>query len=368
MWRIGLLGVITVSVLLLPLGNSDRFLGGGPKNYTNLPIIFSWANFDGEHFLSIAVFGYNERQQAFFPVYPGLIAIISYPFRTDLFSSLLFGTLAGIGVSAISFFFALYFLFKLIRIDYSEKISWWVIYLILIFPTSFFFGAVYSEALFLLEVILSFYFARNKRWGLAAIFGVLASATRVFGVILLPALLIELYTQKGKVRDLIKILCIPIGLIIYMIYQKINSGDPFAFYNLQFTIGEQRQSQIILLPQVIYRYFKMILTVDITNPIYQTILLEFISGIVFILLPIIGYFKKVRYSYLVYSIIGVLLSPLQGSFSSVPRYVIVLFPAFIVLSLLISSQTKLIRIAVILILIIFLIFESSLFFRGYWVA
>lgn len=367
-WRVILFFILLFAIYFIPLASPDRFLGGGPFNFKIAPELFSWANFDGEHYLSIAIFGYKEFEQAFFPIYPMLISFFAKPFSPDLFSALLNSTIAGFLISNVSFLLALLLLFKLITLDFPKKVALTTIIVLLFFPTSFYFGSVYNESLFLLLSISSFYFARKGDWFLASIFGFIASATRVFGFLLLPVLLIEAYQQKTEFSKVFWITLIPFGLILYMLYQYLTVGDPLAFYHLQERVGEQHQQGVILLPQVYYRYIKMLLTVDYSQAIYQTIILEFATGILFFILPIYGYFKKIRLSYLVFAILGFLMPTIQGSFSSLPRYVIVLFPSFLAAGLWFSSIPKAIKIIVLFSLGLMLCLEAVLFLRGYWVA
>ncbi len=367
-WRVFLIIILFFAIKFIPLGQTDRFLGGGHANYQVAPELFSWANFDGEHYLSISIFGYKFLEQAFFPIYPMLIHLFAAPFSPDLLSSLLNSTIAGLLVSNISFLLALLFLFELISLDFSRKIAFTTIITLLIFPTSFYFGSVYSESLFLLLSVSSFYFARKDRWFLSAFLGLVASATRVFGFLLLPALLMEAYQQKAKFSRVFWIIFIPVGLVAYMFFQFLTVGDPLAFYHLQERVGQQHQSGIILLPQVYFRYTKMLLTVDPTQPIYLTIILEFATGILFFLLPIIGYFKKMRLSYLLYAMLAFLTPTIQGSFSSLPRYIIVLFPCFLTLAIVWTSLPKFLKVVTFSASVASLILETTLFLRGYWVA
>ncbi|MDP3733070.1 MAG: hypothetical protein Q8Q91_00870, partial [Candidatus Daviesbacteria bacterium] len=86
-WRFILVIISFLATGLIPLGNKDRFLGGGPQNFQLSPQLFSWANFDGEHYLSIAIFGYKSLEQAFFPVYPILISFFAKPDPFNLLTS-----------------------------------------------------------------------------------------------------------------------------------------------------------------------------------------------------------------------------------------------------------------------------------------
>lgn len=368
LWRIVLVVVLIFAINFIPLQYKDRFLGGGSINHQLAPELFSWANFDGEHYLAIAIFGYKEREQAFFPVYPGMISALAMPFSPDLLSSLVNSTIVGLVISNFSFLLALIILWNLIKIDYSKKIALFTLATILLFPTSFYFGAVYSESLFLLLSVSSFYLARKGRWFSASLLGMVASATRVFGILLLVAFIIEAWQQRAKLSKSFWIFLIPLGLLIYMLYQYFTVGDPLAFYSLQKQVGEQHQLGLILLPQVYFRYVKMLLTVDLGNPIYQTIILEFSVGLIFFLLPVYGYFQKMRLSYLAYAMLGFLLPTLTGSFSSVPRYVTILFPSFLIMAILLNKLPNLLRIIILSFSALVLMAETALFLRGYWVA
>lgn len=368
LWRLVLIIVLLISLNFVPQGSKDRFLGGGPANYQLAPSLFSWANFDGEHYLSIAIFGYRQLEQAFFPVYPMFISFLATPFSYDFFSSLMFSTLIGLVISNTALLIALVLLFELVSLDFSKKIAYFTLIFLLVFPTSFYLGAVYSEAIFLLLAVAVFYAARKQKWWLAGILGGLASATRVFGILLLPALIIEAWQQKMPKRQFVWLLLISAGLLGYMGYQWVSVGDPIAFYRLQELVGEQHQSGIILYPQVMFRYIKMLLTVDILNPIYQTVFLEFVTGIIFMFLPIYGYFKKIRLSYIFFAFVGFLTPTIQGSFSSLPRYILVFFPSFMAMAILSNSWPKWLRLTVTLFFLCWLSIETALFLRGYWVS
>lgn len=367
-WRSYLVVVAIVSERFLPLAQTDKLLGGGPKNFPLSPGLFSWANFDGEHYLSIAIFGYKSLEQAFFPLFPMIISFFARPFWSNQFSTLLSSIFVGLLISNSAFLLALIFLYELISLDFSKKVAFTTILVFLIFPTSFYFGAVYNESLFLLLSVLCFYFFRKRNFFMTAFFGILAAATRIFGVLLLPALLIDVFRRKEKFSKIFWIFLIPLGLVAYMWYQYLTVGDAFAFYHLQEIVGEQHQYGLVLLPQVYYRYTKMLLTVNIQNPIYQTILLEMAVGISFFLLPIYGFFKKIRWSYLFYALAGFIAPTIQGSFSSVPRYVIVFFPSFLAITLFLNNRTKLLKTLYFFVSLLLLTLETALFIRGYWVA
>lgn len=355
-WRILLFVILFFAVKFIPL--QQHFLGGGMQNYLASPWLWAWANFDGEHYLAIAKEGYHLAEQAFFPLYPLLIKLLGS------------GVWSGLYISNASFFLALVGLYKLLRIDYSEKVSKLAVILLLIFPTSFYFGAVYTESLFLCLVVWSFYFYRKDNIFLSSLLGMFASGTRVIGIILLPIYLLELLKEKTKwSKKHLLLALIPFGMIAYMFYLNKVYGDALMFLHALPAFGEQRSSVPILLPQVIYRYvFKILpnLTYSYFAGTFTTIM-EFVVGIIFLIISVISFFK-LRLSYSLFLILGYIIPTLSGSFSSLPRYVLILFPAFILFSIWISKTSTIIRIICYTILLISLIISLSLFSRGYWLS
>src|SRR3989344_3909017 len=292
-WKFITVVALLVSIVAVPLW-SRHFLGGSYDNYILNPVLFSWANFDGEHYLAIAQRGYEPLNHSFFPLYPFLIKAVSF-FSSDI----RFLVFIGLSLSTVAFLLSLIILWKLTEMDYKKNVALWTTVALVVFPSSFYFGLVYTESLFLLLVLGSFYCYRKNKWWWAGILGGLASATRITGIFLLPALLIEWGQSKEKKLPL-QLLLIPIGLGSYMAYLYLLSGDPFLFYNELFVFGQQRQGNFVLLPQVFYRYIFMLATIGWENIIFWTILLEFTTSLLSVLLIIIGFILKLRPSYLVF--------------------------------------------------------------------
>ena len=358
-WRIALFIFLFLAIKYVPL--QKNFLGGGMENYLKAPWLWAWANFDGEHYLSIAQKGYGFGEQAFFPIYP-------------LFIKFLGGWVwSGLVISHVSFFLALLGLYKLVKLDFSESFSKTAIILLLLFPTSFYFGSVYTESLFLMLSVWSFYFVRQGKWIMAGLIGSLASATRPIGILLLPVLVAEYFSSKNKFKidewSLMYLLLIPLGLFLYMYYLKFTTGDWLYFFHSLPSFGEQRSSYPVLLPQVFYRYFfKILPALNFSYfPVLFTTYFELLVAIAFSIFSVIGFFK-LRLSYAMYLALGYLVPTLSGSFSSLPRYVLVIFPAFILLSLFMLKLKKLPRVAISLTLFILNIVSFMLFSRGYWIS
>jgi Gpi18-like mannosyltransferase len=368
-WRVLLFVFLFLAIFTLPLQNN--FLGGGLSNYLKAPWLWSWLNFDGEHYLSIARQGYLPLTYFYFPAFPLMVRLVASLFGRSFLSL----ALSGLLVSHLSFFLALVGLWKLIRLDSKEGIARLAIAGLFLFPTSFYFGCFYTESLFLALIVWSFYFARKQKWFLAGILGAVSTATRVVGLALIPALLIEAWLQKGEkkkynlILPFIGVTMISLGILAYMYYLQLETGDPLEFFHSVSIFGQQRSPNLILLPQVFYRYlFKILPNINYSYfPVVFSTWLEALTGLAFLAISIIGFFR-LRLSYAVYLAIGYLVPTFSGSFSSLPRYVVVLFPAFILFANYLSKKSKVLQILNFAILFICLGIATSLFVRGYWIG
>jgi len=315
----------------------------------------------------ISRYGYGVHQQAFFPFYPDLIRFLR-PFflGKDL--------LAALFIANLSFLISLYLLYKLVLIDFDDQVAQKTIIFLLLFPASFFFGMVYGESLFFLLLIACAYTARRNYWLWAGIFGALASYTRLVGVFICPALCLGLFLQnkfKQWRKNLVSFLAVVIslfGLFKYMLFLDEKYGDPLMFFHVQAYFGQERVgNRVILLYQVFWRYFRMVATIVTTrwDPAYYATLLEFLTGLGFLLLLALAYRKGVRPSYLLFAFLAFLTPTLTGVFVSLPRYCLVLFPCFMFLGTI--ENKKWLR-GLTIVFYFLLVISCCLFLRGYWVA
>lgn len=311
------------------------------KNYGLPKLIYSLANFDGVYYLKIAKDGYQQFEQAFFPLYPLLIKVLTFITKNYL--------LSGLIISNFCFIFGL-FLFK----KYLEKInqaSPWVFVFLLLFPTSFFFITVYTESLFFVFLVLFFYFFSQKKYLLASIIGFFASLTRINGILLiLPFFLLFLKNLKNKKINpsfLVYSLIVGAGLLTYMAYLLKTTGDPFLFFNSQKVFGANRSTNIIFLPQIYFRYLKIFFTASFNFQYFIAFLEFFIFNLVSLVLVFDLFFllKKKNQNLLalnLFSLSNLILPTLTGTFSSITRYSLLSLSFFLFLSRIKSKAIKII--------------------------
>jgi len=362
-WQIVISSVSFFSSKILP--ERSRFMYNDGVKIINPVWLWNRANFDGAHYLGISRRGYGLYQQAFFPFYPRLIK-----FLTPIFAGK--DLLAAIFISNFSLLLLLYSFYKLILLDFDDQTARWATVFFLLFPTSFFLSCVYTESLFIFLVLTSFYTARTNHWLAAGIFGLLASYTRVTGVLLFPALLYEWYqveknkiSKLEKIKNLLPVFLVPLGLISYMKYLGNEYRDCLLFLHVQPFFGAERSgSRIILIYQVFWRYLKMILTSKL-DFLYFTVWLELLVAILLLIVFAYSIKKKIRTSYLVFAILSFFVPTLSGTFLSLPRFALAFFPCFIYLG---TIKNKVIRISLLTIFGITFLISSVLFFRGYWLS
>jgi Gpi18-like mannosyltransferase len=296
-------------------------------------VISIWKVWDTNHYIDIARYGYTSSTAddrhlfiVFFPLYPFLVKIFAFICRDYLLAALL--------VSNLSYAGAVVYFFKLVRLDYeSEDALRSVIYLS-IFPTAYFLHAAYTESLFILLTVASFYYARKEKWALSGIIGMLSAATRSTGIILLPVLVIEYMSQKGfKIKDARKdILWLPVialGFVFYLAINYATYGDPLRFLQIQ----EQHWHKHIDFP--LNGFLTSILVAYSSEPRGGVLsgLAEALIAVLDLVLIVYSFFR-IRLSYFLYALSAWLVVTSTSYWLSIPRYTLSIFPIFIVLALL----------------------------------
>lgn len=166
------------------------------------------ARWDSWFYIDIAENGYSCPpatlcNAVFFPLYPFLIKLVGSLPGINYY-------LAGFLISSLALFGGVIAFYNLLLLKYPPQIAKRAIWFLLIFPTTFFFTAIYTESLFLFLSVLCFYFAFKNKWKAAGIFGLLASLTRVTGVLLFIPILWEFFSRNKKLTlklDMLLYLC-----------------------------------------------------------------------------------------------------------------------------------------------------------------
>jgi hypothetical protein len=194
-----------------------------------------WNRWDAPHYLDIARMGYvregvEARWIVFYPLYPWLVRTASLFVRDELAAAFLVSTLASVAAGLL--------LYRLARLDNDEWVARASVFFMFVFPTSYFLHIGYTESLFLALALATMLAARVRRWPLAGVLGALACMTRANGLALIPALAFEAwedYRAGGRVvraRWLWALLPVA-GFGVYLLINWSVKGSPIAFLRAQ---------------------------------------------------------------------------------------------------------------------------------------
>jgi hypothetical protein len=284
---------------------------------------------DGAWYVSIARNGYEKRpfdlekehNWAFFPLYP--LAIRAVAGFTGNYR------LTGIALSNIFFFIALILFHKLVlAFGYDELLASRAIFYTAAFPTSYFFSLPWTTSLFLLVTVGSFLAARCGAWWLAGLCAGLASATRYNGIFLFPALLIFYWqcNRPFKLRaNILWLLLAPSGLLIFMSYLHAITGNAFAFADAQ------------AVWKVHWGFFLQPLLTFIISPFelsagWNFRMLNFAAAATALACGI-AWIRRRQWAWAFYIFISVLTPLSTVTLEGHTRYMVVVFPMFVMLAI-----------------------------------
>jgi len=288
-----------------------------------------WGVWDTGWYLNISQNGYTARPLdelisfqtniVFFPLYPLLMRCVGSVIGNNY--------IAGFIISNFSLIIACVYLYKLVRLDCDESSALRAVKYLLLFPISFILSGVFTESLYLALALICFYYARTGKWHLAGVSGFFLALTRSVGVLIVLPLLYEglvsvlkenknlksIKESRDQILPLLYLLLIPLGTISFMVFNFYLTGDFLAFVHGQAAWGRYHGNPVEFLIDGykgnMYNTFESVFTV--------------ISLLIFLL-----FFKKVRFSYWLFAMYSILV-PLSTGIQSMPRYILVIFPFYI---------------------------------------
>jgi hypothetical protein len=353
-----LLILILGRVLLLLITFATGYFHDG-VNVINFLTKFG-VRWDGNSYTKISEQGYilNPDFIVFPPVYPLIIRPLGLLLNNF--------PLAGMIMSNIFFILGSLIFHKLLLLDYSEKFSFYTVFLVSIFPTSYFFSVAYPEALFFLIFSVVFFLARTKNTKIAYTASYLAPLTRPFGVGIYASLFAGwISDKKRKFSDLfILIFSGAAAAATYLLINFLVFKNPFAFREVLQTTWQKSFTP----PWVgIVASWKRGL---FSPPSDYKILVGYAEAIastiawIFIIVSLAIKKFRLRIEYFTYLLIGVILFTSTGFILSAPRYLLSLPPFFIILAKL--TESKIAKIIWIPLSIILLFVLSVRWLQGPW--
>lgn len=352
--KTALLIFVAAKLLVFALGYTVTAVNGGSA----LDMFSRW---DASNYASIAKFGYvNSGEQAyyivFFPLYPLLIRAFTWDFA--------YINLTELVVANICSFIAAFYLYKLAKLEFGDGAAVKAVLFLSVFPTAYFLSAPYTEGLFFALIIACFYYARLGKWAVAGSLSFFASLTRLAGLVLLPALLVEYFHQVGwkpkKIRlDVVFVFSALAGFLVYLAINNTVTGDPLTFMSIEASHYNNRFDPISGLQSAWWWATNKPPTDGITigsAPIA--------FGVFGLVMMGIAVWKRFRPSYIVYMFLAWGVAVSTSWWISVPRYIMAMFPVFLALAVL--TKRKAVNAVIVAFSVAWLCFFTVLFALGWW--
>jgi hypothetical protein len=313
-----------------------------------------WSHWDAPHYLDLVVFGYRNGDSSmlfgphgyrsiypddlalyivFYPLFPWLASVVNVVVGDPLVSVFVVTTIASMFVAPL--------LYRLVRHDEEASVALRAAWFLLIFPTAYFLHIGYTEALFMALVLGSFLAARTDRWWLAGALGGLAALARINGLVLIPALAAEAFTQwlqrppaERRFRiEWLAIGLVAVGFAVYLGLNEVIYGSPFEFLRIQ----HEHWYKSLAAPwdsiSGAMGWFRS------DKPDY--VLMYGVMELLFVAIGLAGTIYaafRFRPSWFVWMAGNMLLFVSTSFLLSTPRYALTLFPLFVSLAL-VSART-----------------------------
>jgi hypothetical protein len=231
---IGITFIISRLVLILAtwlMGYMPSIYGSDMSASLSAPFWHTWYRWDTLHYVNIAIKGYSYPEQAFFPLYPLLIRISSAKTYVDTY-------LAGMFITNLFWLIASYLVYLLVKRTFNVIVARMTIIAYTAYPTAFFFFVPYPHAIFIALYVGMLLCFQDRRWWLAGLLGMFASACRQTGILLVIPFLweyVHIYGTHWRSwnKNIIAILLIPCGVLFYTIWLWYTSGNPIAFMQVE---------------------------------------------------------------------------------------------------------------------------------------
>jgi hypothetical protein len=284
---------------------------------------FRW---DGGWYRAIALRGYSfnptkPSSVAFYPLYPYLCRYLGQLLGSPFVAGLVVSNLATLG--------AIFYLRRIGRLLFDDEVGKLAVIFCLVFPTSLFLAAFYTEGLFLCLSTAAFFYYLRGQYLCCGVLGFFAMLTRSTGLVLFLSLSLDLgwrlfrRTEKFRV-SMLALALIPLGLAVFMLILHYQVGEPLAFAKTLVHWGRHDVWPWVTIANVL-RKTDWGFPRDAGN---VQALLDVGLALAFLAIGVVMALRKQRVALWSFILLGTLLPLSTDVIASTNRYVLSLFPAF----------------------------------------
>lgn len=336
-------------IFIIALAAAEQMPKGEPVPFlqrallSNIVQMFG-TRWDAGWYLQIAQQGYTPQSIAFFPLYPLLLSWGSALTGWSL-------PLTGFLLSNVLALAAGYLLWRLARREFGEAVAFRAVTFLYLAPASLYLSANYTESLYLAASLAAWAAGFEERWWWAGLLGALASLTRPTGILLLPAMMVWYLLRHQwrppatwrTLKDMTGIGVTALGALSYYVYLFSNYGGLTGYLQAQAHWG--RHVGPLVIAQMLWHV-----------PGQSNLLLQgYLPGLVLAGVTVALMVMR-RYQEAILVAGTLLLSIGTGSFESVQRFALTLFPLHLLLGRVPSERTRALLLA------------ASTALLGYWTA
>lgn len=338
--RLRTLGIVTAwAVLLFAWSFAARRLPVTPRAGWDAEVARRappLARYDSGWYLRIAERGYGtppgpgtgeKSEHVFFPLYPLVVGGISRALSVDPFA-------AGLAVSVAAAFAAALLFAEEGRRRLGTTGARHALLFLLLFPTAFFLISMYAESLFLLLALAAFASIDRNRLAAAGMFGLLAGLTRAPAVALcVPFAIAAVEARRrapaarnagSRLAPVLVGLAPAAGVALWIFGIGARFGEPGLYFRLQRAWGRGVSPARGLLEwaAALPRAFA---DGDVAR--HPAFLVDYGCALLFLVIGIHQAFRR-RWADASWTAGALLLPAATGISASVPRYLVVVYPAF----------------------------------------
>ena len=347
-------------------------LVGRPRTLPFTGPISVWERKDALWYIAIAQSGYNystvvASRANFFPLYPLLIHIVEPVFA--LFPTSDPYALAGVALSWILFAIACVGLYGLTADFFGRSAAIGAVLLLSLFPFSLYYGAVYTESIYLALAVWAFVAIERQQWWAAGALAAIASASRppglIIGACVALAYVIDWVRYRRPLRaNVLALALTPLGAVSYMFYCWVRWGNPLAYVEASKVGWDGGHLQIGGVRYVAHVLRHPISWITTYNPDHELVLFAILLMVGFLaVLPLVLRLLGPTYAFFT---VASILAPILDfpSANSLGRYLSVVFPIFMVMGYLLRGHPRVARTLYVVGAILLILF-ATYFIAGY---
>jgi hypothetical protein len=170
-----------------------------PRTFPGGPLAEMWMRWDADWYREIIRHGYRyypgvQSSVAYFPTYPLAMAAIAWAFPGVAVAGIIVTVLGGLGAAVL--------FHRWCRDRMSPAAATTALLVLLLYPYAWYlYGAVYSDALFVMLVLAAFVLLDQQRYWLAGFVGLVVTASRPTGIAVAVGLVLVVLERANQTVD-----------------------------------------------------------------------------------------------------------------------------------------------------------------------